>query len=138
MADLIITPANILPGTTAAYLIGAAGVAVTAGQPVYLDAATNQFKLAKANGTQAEATMKGVTLNPADIGQSVRIFTGGDLVLGTGTGLVVGMLYTLSATAGKFAPITDQVAGWWAVLAGIGAIGNILKVSIVNPGVLRA
>src|SRR5581483_1775072 len=106
-ADLTITAASVVPYTSPVplYSDGTAGATITAGQPVYLDSATNTYKLSLAAGTATEATAAGIAVNGASAGQPVRIQTSGDLDLGAT--LTVGRVYVLSANAGKIAPVTD-------------------------------
>ncbi len=54
MTDLSITAANVLAGGNATIVHGVAGVALTAGQVVYLDKATGKWKLADSNATGAK------------------------------------------------------------------------------------
>ena len=54
MADLSITAASVVAGGSARIAQGSAGAAITAGQVVYREAASGQFKLADANSGTAE------------------------------------------------------------------------------------
>jgi hypothetical protein len=49
MADLTITAANVLASGQATKETGVAGATITAGQPVYKEAATGLFKLSDSN-----------------------------------------------------------------------------------------
>lgn len=138
MADVVLVPAEILPGAGAAFTYGSAGVAVTAGQVCSLDAAAKQFKLADANGTAATATVKGIAMHAADVGQPLTVQTGGQITLGASAALVVGGLYVLSANPGMFAPAADLAAGHYTVLLGVALSATVLKLQILNSGVQHA
>lgn len=138
MPDLVLVPAEVLPGQGATYTYGAAGVAVTAGQVCYLDAAAKQFKLADANGTAATATVKGVAMHGATPGQPLTLQSGGEIVLGAGAAMVVGGLYVLSANPGMVAPAGDLAAGHFTVLLGVAVSATNLRLQLLNSGVAHA
>lgn len=111
MADLSITATNVVVDTAIAYTMDKekfAGVALTAGQIVYKDAAAaDVLKLADANGTAAVAAAYGVALVNAAIGQPCPVLRKG--VITVGATIVVGTRYVLSATAGGVCPEADLV-----------------------------
>jgi hypothetical protein len=83
MADLVITAANVLPGSSAVIKEGTAGAAITAGQVVYADSATNTYKLADCNSaTAAVRSPKGIALHAAASGQPIAILTSGLITIG--------------------------------------------------------
>jgi hypothetical protein len=85
-------------------------VAITAGQVVYLDSATNTFKLADCNsGTAAARVPFGVALDNAAAGQPVQVQTSGPVTIGAA--VTPGVGYYLSATPGGICPVADMVAG---------------------------
>lgn len=137
MPDLILVPAQILPGATARYVYGAAGVTILAGQVCYLDSATQTLKLADANGTAATATVKGIAMHAAEPGQPVTLQAGGDMTLGAGAAMTVGGLYVLSSNAGMIAPAGDLAAGHVTVLLGVASDATHLRLQIVNSGVVH-
>lgn len=138
MADLVLVPAEVLPGTGAAYTSGVAGVAITAGQVCYLDTAAKQMKLADANGTAQTAVVKGIAMHGATPGQPLTLQSGGEITLGVGAALVVGGLYVLSATPGMIAPVGDLAAGHYTDLLGVALSATVLKLQILNSGVQHA
>lgn len=131
MPDLVITPDSVLAGTDAAFYQGIAGAALTAGQVVTLDPATKQLKLADSNAAVALATVKGIALHAASVGQPLRIQTNGTLTVG---GTTVGKIYVLSGTPGGIAPVEELLAGMYTSILGIGAAGGTLKLALVNSG----
>lgn len=117
-------------------LDGIAGATITAGQPVYLNAATNRFLLAQSDGTAAEADAKGIALNGAADGQPLKVQTSGRINPG-GT-VAVGQVYAVSANAGGIAPYADLVSTNRVVLLGVGTTTSEIFLSIFNPVVQKA
>lgn len=118
-ADVSITAGNVVPGSSAQYRYGTAGAAITAGQLVYLDAATNTWKLTDANASDTAADVDGIAVNSAASGAPVTIVTrDDDLTLGGTT--AKGTIYIASATAGGIAPATDLVSTWYLSVVAIG------------------
>lgn len=108
MADLTITAASVT-FTSGSKEQRNAGAALTAGQAVYLDSATDTYKLAQCDGTAAEADVRGVVLHAAGSGQPATIArTGSSINIGAATAKTT--TYVLSATAGGIAPQADLVS----------------------------
>jgi hypothetical protein len=129
--DVSITAANVVSGAGAVTQVGTAGVAITAGQLVYLDATTNTIKLAHASTSLATATCVGVALNNAATSQPVTYQTSGDITIG-GT-LTVGAVYLTSANnAGGLAPVADLTTGWYTDIFGVAKSTTVL--TIINRG----
>jgi hypothetical protein len=130
MADLAITAAQVLPGTDAAgaqFAQGIAGASITAGQLVYLDSATNTYKLADNNDTSALlAIVVGVALHAAGTGQPLRVQTAGPITIGAGAAPASGVIYCLSATAGGIAPSADLASGNRTTIVGVGGASNTI------------
>jgi hypothetical protein len=107
MADLTVTAGNVL-WTSGGKITGIAGAAITAGQALYLDSATNTLKLAQADGTAAEAAVVGVALHAAGSGQPVTYADTGS-VINIGATTAKTTTYLVSATAGGVCPQADIV-----------------------------
>jgi hypothetical protein len=137
MPDLVLVPAEVLPGTGAAYVNGTAGVAVLAGQVCYLDAATKSFKLADAGDTAATATVRGIALHGATAGQPLALQSGGDITLGAGAAMVVGGLYVLSSTPGGIAPVAELIAAMHTTLLGVAVTATSLRLQVLSSGVVH-
>jgi hypothetical protein len=133
VADLTVTPANVVSGASAQFLTGTAGASVTAGQPVYLDTGTNTYKPADANASAATAVVAGVALHGATTGQPLKIQTAG--VLAFGAILTVGVIYVLSSNAGGIAPAADLAAGWYTSILGVATTTGNLTLGLNNSGV---
>lgn len=113
MADVTITPANVLASNAASKRTGVAGATIAAGQTVYVDsAASNTVKLADANLSAAAADCVGIALHGAAANQPIT-WVEEDPDFTPGGTLVVGTIYVLSGTAGGIAPAADMVSGWY-------------------------
>lgn len=132
MVDLAITAANVLPGTEAEgaqFEYGTAGVAITAGQAVYLEASTNTYKLADNNDTsEALSVLRGIALHAASAGQPLKIQTRGPF--NPGATVASGSVYVLSATAGGIAPVADLATGNRCTLVMVGMNGSTTRANL--------
>jgi hypothetical protein len=122
MADLVITAAEVLPGTTCKKAHGTAGATITAGQPLYKDSSdSNHLKLAGAASTAAIATCVGISMHAALDGQPLAYCESGLLTLGATSAVAEGTRLVLSTTAGKLtgdAPITTEYVTTLGVVNG--------------------
>ncbi|RZJ44953.1 MAG: hypothetical protein EON87_08700 [Brevundimonas sp.] len=132
MADITITAASVLAGENSNQKTGLAGEALTAGKVVYLDGATNTFKLADNNAAAALRDAYGVALNGAAAGQPVAVHRSGDLTLGAV--LTPGVAYYLSDTPGGVCPVADLASGEYVVLLGLAKSASVLAVDIQASG----
>lgn len=136
MPDLVLTPAEVLPGPGASMTSGIAGVALAAGQVCYVNA-TKELDLADANGTAATALVKGIAMHAATAGQPVTMQRGGEVILGAAAALVVGGLYVLSSNPGMIAPSGDLAAGHYTTLLGVAVSATNLRLMVSNTGVVH-
>lgn len=135
MADLSITASAIQYGGTPKQ--ATAGVTLTAGQAIYLDATdSNKAKLAQADGTEAEANAKGITLNGADAGQPVNYAELGELTLNAVA--AAGAVYVLSATAGGIAPEADLLSTERLTIIGYGKSTTKIELLMKATGIQHA
>lgn len=134
MSDLSITAANVIASTDAVTEVRPAGVALTAGQWVYLDSATDTYKLADADSaTAAVRSPRGQALNGGGIGQPIQIIRSGSVTVG-GT-MTAGLVYYLSKTAGGMCPVADIASGGYATSLGIATSTTVFKINITESGV---
>ena len=133
MADISITPANVVPGSDAVRESGTAGATITAGQLVYLDTSDMKFKLADSNGAAALRVPNGIALHGASNGQPLVIQKGGDITIG-GT-MTAGIPYVLSDTPGGLCPLPDIGTGEYSCIIGIAKSTSVLAVNIQPSGV---
>ncbi len=111
MADASITASEVLKSTNARLDQGIAEVAITAGEALYLNEATDKLALAFSTGTAAQADMVGMAVNDAAINQAIVFQIGGTLTLGATAALTKGTTMFLSSTAGKIHPAADLASG---------------------------
>lgn len=118
--DLTITAANVVPSASATTIRRVAAVAVTAGQLVYVESATNQLKLADCDSASAEVRkVAGIAVTSGAIGTMISVVVKDPaLVLGATT--AKGTIYTLSATGGGIAPVADITTGWYPHVIALG------------------
>lgn len=134
MTDISITPASVLPSTDATIERGTAGATITAGQVVYLESSSGQFKLADCDhATAAIRSPRGIALHGASSGQPLQILRSGLITIG-GT-MTAGVAYYLSKVAGGIAPVADIASGGYATVLGIATSTTVLKVNITESGV---
>lgn len=135
MADLTITAANVVAGSNARTVHGVAGVAITAGQVVYLDSATTgKWQLADNNAASAAARQPhGIALNNASLNQPIAVQTDGPITIGAT--LTAGVAYYLSDTPGGICPVADLSTGEYPTVLGMATSTTVLDVDIQSSGV---
>lgn len=133
MAEITIAASDVIPQANTVIASGTAGAAITAGQPVYADAADgNKIKVADPL-TAAKAVVVGIAINSAPgIGQPVDYAVSGDLALGA---VMVSRTVYLLSSVGKLGTTADQGASEYGTVVGISASTSLLKVGIVVSGV---
>lgn len=128
MADLTITAANVSVGATTTTQAVRAGVAITPGQPVYLDTADSKYKLADSDAL-ATAKCAGVSIsNAAADGDYFYMATLGDMDLGTT--LAVGEVYVVSTNSGMIAPVADLTTGDYVTILGVATATDTLDLKL--------
>lgn len=129
--DLVPVAANVATVTDGQFGTGTAGETITAGQTLYLDAATNTYKLADVNASGKDV-IAGISLHGASSGQPIKFQAGGTINLGVT--LTVGLIYVGSATPGGIAPSADGITGWKTCVLGIATTTANLKMGILAGG----
>ena len=135
MANLSITAANVIQGAGAVTSTGISGVAVTAGQSVYLDATDSKYKLADANAA-ASVNEASIALHAAAINQPLTVQTGGTLAIGAT--VAVGTAYYVSTTAGSICLESDLSSGDFPYLLGYATAAGTITMFRKNFGVAKA
>jgi len=136
MADLTITPANVIADPGAKIVPKVASAAIEAGESAYLSSVTDKVGLYDADGAGDAAVLYGVAVNGAAIGQVVCVATGGTLAIGAT--VAVGTLYLGSDTAGGIRPVADLNSGDKVGVLGIAVSTSKIALNIWNPGVTKA
>ena len=124
-ADVSITAANVAPSANAVLKRGVAGVAITAGQLLYLESATNTLKLADANGAAELRVVCGIAINSAPVNGPLH-YVVSDPALTLGGTSAKGTIYVLSATAGGIAPAADLTTGWYPPVVAVGVSATVV------------
>ena len=135
MAALSITAANVakVSGNVAS---GIAGTTITAGQALYLDAATTTLKLCDADLSAAGADCVGIALHGSLAGQPLTYQIDGTITIGAT--MTLGEPYFASATAGGIGPAADLVSPVRTTLIGIAGTTTILTIKLYTSGVVHA
>lgn len=124
MANLAPTAANV-KRVSGGVFQKIAGEAVVRGAPCYLKASDGKAYNGQCDGTAEEAETLYIALNDAAADQPVTLMSGG--VVNLGAILTVGVVYVLSATAGKICPAADLVTGNRLTILGAATTTSLLK-----------
>lgn len=134
MADATITVANVRSGAGGSTQTLIAGVAITQGQPVYVDT-DNLVQLSDADGAAATQVPIGYSVNSASAGQPVTFVTSGTAVVPGFTASIGDVLY-LSPNPGRVTTdFADLASGDRVVILGVFSTTTVLNLSIVSGGV---
>jgi hypothetical protein len=113
------------------------GATVSAGNPVYRDAADGKYKVADANASSSTAAVVGVAMTPGiDTGYGL-IAISGSIVL-VGTTMAVGSSYYVSATAGSIIPEADLATNDYVSRIGTASSATQIILSLEATGVQHA
>lgn len=134
MADLSITPANVVAGTNVKTRQGTAGATVAAGQTVYKDPTDQKYKLADCDSaTVAVRRTTGIALHGSSNNQPLLVHYEGPITIGAT--LAPGVAYYLSATPGGICPVADLSAGDYPTIIGLAISASVLDVKLHEAGV---
>ena len=146
MADLSITVANValvagqqssIQPVSANQL---AGATITAGQPVYLSAAST-WLLARADTTALASgvgTTWGIALHGALTGQPVAVLTAGQITIGATVALGTQYVLSASGTAGKIAPYSDLTTTNLVSVIGVAISTTVIAFAPNATGIAHA
>jgi len=142
MSDITITTSTVVADTNAAIDYGFAGAAITAGMPLYIDAANNNVLKPAGNLSIDEAAVVGIALHAAAIGQPIAYITAGDLTMTTSPALGVASVYVLGSGSGtgKISPTLDldnSTGTRYGTVVGIGVTSTKLRVGLTASAVLN-
>jgi len=130
MADITITASNVSAGSGASKETGVAGVAINAGQWVYLVASTRKLGLADADNLESSQTV-GIAVNSAAAAdQPVQYVTAGDVNVGSVA--TIGTIYVIGTTAGKAFLTSDLTSTDYVSVCGYGKTASVITVARVN------
>ncbi len=132
MADLVVTPGQVMPDVTGRITSEIAGATITAGQTIY-GTAPAAILLSQCDGTLAEADTKGIALNGGATGQPIAVQRTGSPTLGAGAAPTEGEVYCTSDTPGGIAPDADIATGtWYRTVLGVGNGANGIDITEIN------
>ena len=115
------------------------GATVSAGQPLYQDAATTDqpYKPADSNASAATAEVRGIAITPGVSGGWGLIAVEGSIIL-VGTTTAAAVTYYVGATAGTIVPESDLTTGDYNSRIGVGnTTSPQIDLSIQATGVVR-
>lgn len=135
MAELSVTPADVVVTSTTTTATGTAGATITAGMAIYIDAAaSNAIKPCDAD-VLASSVCVGIALHGAASGQPIKYATGGDITFST---MVVGRPYFVSQTTpGSLCVDSDLLTGDFITFIGIASTATNLKLKINSSSAAR-
>lgn len=138
MAAITVTAANVLRVDGEVVNGHLAGVAITAGDAVYIDTAGAAQLLTNATsvGSGVGSPLVGIALNDAGAGQPVQILKPGGTVNIGGT-VAVGKQFC-AGTAGGIIPVDDIATGEYITTIGVGITAANIKLGINVSGVQAA
>lgn len=115
MGDIAVTAAQVAPvfPEKAEIFTGIAGVTITAGQAVYIIAASGKLGLADEDASAEASFVWGIALNGGAAGQAINVLRRGHCYGFTVSGLAWALPCSLSATAGALLDTgaTTNIAG---------------------------
>lgn len=136
MAEIVITPADVVKTSTTAISEGIAGGTITAGMAVYSDTSASGVLKACDADVAVSTVCAGIALHGAASGQPLKYATGGDLTISSV--MTVGRIYLVSqATAGSWCVDTDIVTGDFVTIIGVASTATNMKININVSGVAR-
>jgi hypothetical protein len=134
MADLTITPANVVASATAVTRNGKSGATIAAGQIVYLDPADAKYKLLDADSLPSGgASAAFMALNGASNNQPITVLQSGDVTIGAV--MTAGTTYCAADTAGAVAPQADLTTGDSVIVLGVAKSTSVLAFRPIISGV---
>lgn len=132
MGDIAVTAAQVAPvfPEKAEIFTGIAGVTITAGQAVYIIAASGKLGLADEDASAEASFVWGIALNGGAAGQAINVLRRGHCYGFTVSGLAWALACSLSATAGALLDTgaTTNIAGRVVALSD----ANLTKVLFVD------
>lgn len=135
MADLSITASSVIAGPNARRVTKTAGASVTAGQPVYLDAA-GKVQPADTNVSALTAAVLGIAENGGATGQPISVVTKDDAFT-LGATVAVGDVLIASATAGGIAPVADAASGYYVAVLGVAISTTKINLNPTLAGAIK-
>ena len=135
MAELSVTPANVVATSTTRVARGTAGATITAGMPIYIDTAASDVLKPCDADVLASSVCAGIALHGAASGQPIQYAVSGDITFST---MTVGAVYFVSqTTAGSLCLDTDLLTGDYITVIGVATTATNLKLGITSSSAAR-
>lgn len=115
---------------------GTAGTTITAGQALYLDAATSTLKLCDGDLSAAAADCVGISLHGSLSGQPLQYQIDGTITIGAT--MTLGEPYFASATAGSIIPAADLASPNRTTIIGVATSTTVMTLKLYTSGVVHA
>lgn len=112
------------------------GATIAPGQSLYLDSATNKYRLADSNLSQSAAAARAIAITPGVDGGYGVVAESGSIIL-VGTTMDVAETYYVGATAGTIIPDADLTTGDYVTRLGTAKTSTQLLLSIQATGVVH-
>lgn len=134
MTDLLVTAANVVPGTNAREEVGVAGETIAQGKAIYKSSTTGKWMLADSNSATAEArAATAIAGTGSSLNQKIVVQTSGKITIGAT--VTPGIQYYLSDTAGGICPVADIGSGEYVCLIGLATSATELDLNFKYSGV---
>jgi len=141
MADYSVTAASVVPASGSTIVYGTAGEALSAGEAVRLDAATQLIRSCKAlsvaNGEsnpERHKAVVGISVSNAAAGQPIAYVSAGPVTFNST--FTQGVTVYLSQSNGSgLMPVGDLTSGNYNIIMGVALSATSLFVDIINTGV---
>ena len=133
MADLGIVAAEVLRNDAPLLEPRYAGVALQAGDVVYLDT-DDLYQLARADTTVEASRVVGMVLHASSANTLAMVAYAQEIIVGATAAPEPGAIYCLSQTPGKVTDWTNLVSGDWVTRVGLGWTATTLYLAILSSG----
>ena len=135
MANYTVDPTAVIASSRASKFTAPAGVAINAGQSVYV-AADGTLGLYDANAAAPANVFAGIALDSGAAGQPI-VVAKTDPNFGPGFTLAAGEVVVGSATPGGLCPVADLASGTVPTVVGVGIGGNKMDFAPFSGGVAK-
>lgn len=134
MADLTVTPANVIKADGAVTATETAGETIAAGQVLYRHTDSKLYKALADTAPHAAAV--GVALNAATVNQPCTYISSGPYACGAT--VAVGAFYGVTDTAGGLALLSERATADFVTVVGYGLTTSTLQIAIAKTGLAMA
>lgn len=134
MTDIVVTATDV-DKISGSQRTADAGIAITAGEAIYIDS-NGLAQLCEKDQTSVIAAFEGIALNDAGVSQPVTYQVAG--VVDLGAIIAAGVIYVVGAGPGGIAPSADISTGNFVTIIGVGLNTTNIQIGINRSGVAAA